>query len=96
MPEPIDVHIKSLHSKLQLLLKKHILLAKENEQLKKENGKYQTREKELTEEREQLEMQVNILKTSTGRLEGKEKSDFEKSINQYIRSIDKCITMLNK
>lgn len=96
MPEDIDVHIKSLHSKLQLLLKKHALLQKENEQLQKENGRCQTRQKELNEEREQLEMQVNILKTSTGKLEGKEKSDFEKSINQYIRSIDKCITMLNK
>lgn len=96
MPDNIDVHIKTLHSKLQLLLKKHALLAKENEQLKKENGRYKTRERELSEEREKLEMQVNILKTSTGKLEGKGKSDFEKSINQYIRSIDKCITMLNK
>lgn len=96
MPDNIEAHIKTLHSKLQLLLKKHVLLQKENEQLKKENGRYKTREKELNEEREHLEMQVNILKTSTGKLEGKEKSDFEKSINQYIRSIDKCITMLNK
>ena len=96
MPDNIDAHIKSLHSKLQLLLKKYALLVKENEQLIKENGKYKTREKELNEEKEQLQMQVAILKTSTGKLEGKEKSDFEKSINQYIRSIDKCITMLNK
>ncbi len=96
MPDNIDAHLKSLHSKLQLLLKKHALLVKENEQLKKENGKYQTREKELNEEKEQLQMQVAILKTSAGKLEGKEKSDFEKNINQYIRSIDKCITMLNK
>ena len=96
MPDNIDVHIKNLHSKLQLLLKKHAMLIKENEQLKKENGKHQTREKELNEESEQLRMQVAILKTSAGKLEGKEKSDFEKNINQYIRSIDKCITMLNK
>jgi len=96
MPDNIDTHIKSLHSKLQLLLKKHALLVKGNEQLIKENEKYKTREKELNEEKEQLQMQVAILKTSAGKLEGKEKSDFEKSINQYVRSIDKCITMLNK
>lgn len=96
MPDNIDAHIKSLHSKLQLLLKKHALLVKGNEQLIKENEKYKTREKELNEEKEQLQMQVAILKTSAGKLEGKEKSDFEKSINQYVRSIDKCITMLNK
>ena len=96
MPDNIDAHLKSLHSKLQLLLKKHALLVKENEQLKKENGSHQTREEGLNKEVKQLQLQVNILKTSAGKLEGKEKSDFEKSINQYIRSIDKCITMLNK
>lgn len=96
MPDNIDAHIKNLHSKLQLLLKKHALLIKESGQLKRENEKHQSREKELNEENEQLRMQIAILKTSTGKLEGKEKSDFEKSINQYIRSIDKCITMLNK
>ncbi|HUZ59929.1 MAG TPA: hypothetical protein VMU83_14225 [Hanamia sp.] len=96
MPDNIDIHIKSLQSKLQLLLKKHALLSKENDQLKRENQNYQSREKELTDRKVQLEQQVNILKTSAGRLEGNEKINFEKSINSYIRSIDKCITMLNK
>ena len=96
MPDNIDVYIKSLQSKLQLLLKKHALISKENEQLKKENQNYQLKEKELIETRGQLQQQVNILKTSAGQLEGKEKIEFEKSINRYIRSIDKCITMLNK
>ncbi|MEO9210853.1 MAG: hypothetical protein ABI208_07135 [Ginsengibacter sp.] len=96
MPDPIDVHIKTIQSKLQLLLKKHTLLIKENEQLKKENQSYQSIEKELIEKAGQLEQQINILKTSVGQLEGKEKIDFENSINHYIRSIDKCISMLNK
>lgn len=96
MPDNIDIYIKSLHSKLQLLLKKHALISKENEQLKKENQNYQLKEEELMENRDQLQQQVNILKTSAGQLEGKEKIEFEKSINRYIRSIDKCITMLNK
>ena len=96
MPDNIDVHIKSLQSKLQLLLKKHALLSKENDQLKKENQNYQSKEKELLDRKEQLEQQVNILKTSLGQLEGNEKINFEKSINSYIKSIDKCITMLNK
>ena len=41
-------------------------------------------------------MQLNILKASAGKLEGNEKSAFEKTINKYIRSIDKCIGLLNK
>lgn len=96
MPDNIDVYIKSLQSKLQLLLKKHALILKENEQLKKENQNYQLSEKELIETKEQLQQQVNILKTSAGQLGGNEKIEFEKSINRYIMSIDKCITMLNK
>lgn len=96
MPDTIDIHIKNLQSKLQLLLKKHALLQKENNQLKKENQDYHSKESELIEKKEELQQQVYILKTSVGKLEGKEKENFEKTINGYIRSIDKCITMLNK
>ncbi|MEO8822501.1 MAG: hypothetical protein ABI366_02925 [Ginsengibacter sp.] len=96
MADNIETHIKNLQSKLQLLLKKYALLQKENEQLQKENVDINLKIKTLFEKNRQLEMQVNILKTSAGQLEGKEKSDFEKSINGYIRSIDKCIGILNK
>ncbi len=96
MADNIENHIKNLQSKLQLLLKKHALLQKETEQYQKENVDVNLKIKKLFEKNRQLEMQVNILKTSTGQLEGKEKSDFEKSINGYIRTIDKCIGILNK
>jgi len=96
MPENIELHIENLQSKLQLLLKNHALLVKENNQLKREKESYQSNEKLLIEKNEQLLQQVNILKASAGQLEGKEKMDFEKSINRYIRSIDKCISILNK
>jgi uncharacterized protein (DUF3084 family) len=96
MPDSIDLYIKNIQSKLQLLLKKYALLSKENEQLKKENQSLQTNEKTLIEKTEQLQQQVNILKISAGQMEGKEKMQFEKNINRYIRSIDKCIGILNK
>jgi predicted secreted Zn-dependent protease len=96
MPDSIDLHVKNIQSKLQLLLKKHALLLKENEQLRKENQSLQINEKTLIDKTEQLQQQVNILKTSAGQMEGKEKMDFEKNINRYIRSIDKCIGILNK
>lgn len=96
MAENIDIHIKQIQSKLQLLLKKQALILKENEQLQKENTNIKLEAKTLLEKNVQIEMQVNILKTSAGQLEGKEKSDFEKSINNYIRTIDKCISILNK
>lgn len=96
MAENIEIHIKNLQSKLQLLLKKHTSLQKENEQLQKENVNMNLKVKTFHEKNSQLEMQLHILKTSTGKLEGKEKSDFEKSINSYIRTLDKCISILNK
>ncbi|MEO8721017.1 MAG: hypothetical protein ABI297_03705 [Ginsengibacter sp.] len=96
MPESIDIHIKNIQSKLQLLLRRHVLLLKENDQLNTEIRAYQSNEKALIEKTTQLQQQVNILKTSSGKLQGKEKIDFEKSINRYIQSIDKCINLLNK
>ena len=96
MPDSIDLHIKSIQPKLQLLLKKFSLLVKENLQVKNENENYKLREKELVAKIETLEQQVNILKASAGTLEGDERVRFEKNINQYIRNIDKCIAMLNK
>lgn len=95
MPETIDIHIKNIQSKLQLLLKKHAALKKENAVLIKEKESYKSNERQLIEKLILLEQQVNILKVSAGKLDGKEKSAFEKSINGYIKSIDKCIGMLN-
>ncbi|HSN08427.1 MAG TPA: hypothetical protein VLS85_05280 [Hanamia sp.] len=96
MAKNIETHIKNLQSKLQLLLKKHALLQKESEYLQKENADLNLKIKSLHEKNKQFEMQVNILKTSAGQLEGKDKVDFEKSINSYIRTLDKCISILNK
>jgi hypothetical protein len=96
MADSIDLHIKNIQAKLQLLLKQHALLIKENHQLKKESENYQAKEKVMIEKTEQLQQQVNILKTSAGQMEGKEKMEFEKSINRYIRTIDKCINLLNQ
>ena len=94
MPDSINLHIKSIQPKLQLLLKKYALLGKENLQIKNEN--FKLREKELVTKIETLEQQVNILKASAGKLEGDERVRFEKNINQYIRNLDKCIAILNK
>ena len=95
MPESIDTHIKNIQVKLQLLLKKHAVLEKEISRLTRENQTLKTNENILTEKVSLLQQQVHILKASTGKLEGEEKKDFEKTINQYIRSIEKCMAILN-
>jgi chromosome segregation ATPase len=96
MPESLEIHIKSFQSKLQQLLKKHSFLEKENAKLSNENRNFQESDKELKGRVALLEQQVSILKTSMGTLANQEKKDFEKIINEYIKTIDKCISVLNK
>jgi uncharacterized protein (DUF3084 family) len=96
MPDPIIIHIKNLQGKLQVLLKKHASLLKENAQLKAENEQCHSGHEELKRKAELLEQRVQILQSSAGKLEGREKADFEKRINRYIKSLDKCISILNE
>jgi hypothetical protein len=95
MPESIDIHIKNIQDKLQLLLKKYAVLEKENIRLSKENEIFKSNESTYQARINLLDQQVNILKASCGKLEGADKKHFEKSINGYIKSIEKCIAILN-
>jgi chromosome segregation ATPase len=91
----IEEHINSINSKLQQLLKKYAALQKENSILNNEIERYRSHEKENLEKINSLEMQAGILKASVGKMGEKEKHEFEKRINQYIKDLDKCIAMLN-
>ena len=95
MPESIDIHIKNIQAKLQVLLKKHAFLEKENARLSRENEAYKANEQDLVDKVNFLQQNVHILKASAGELEGLEKKEFEKNINGYIKAIDKCIGLLN-
>ncbi|MBD0368004.1 MAG: hypothetical protein ICV53_18105, partial [Flavisolibacter sp.] len=44
----------------------------------------------------ELHQQIAILKMAAGEMDTKDKKDFEKQINQYIRDIDKCIAHLSQ
>jgi len=91
----IEEHINSINTKLQLLLKKYAALQKENSLLCKEIETYRKNEKDYSEKITSLEIQTGILKSSAGKLNDKEKHDFEKRINTYIKDLDKYIAMLN-
>ena len=91
----IEEHINSINTKLQLLLKKYAALQKENASLNSEMEMYKKNEKEYLEKIDALEIQAGILKASAGKSNDKEKHDFEKRINQYIKDLDKCMAMLN-
>ncbi|MEO8764078.1 MAG: hypothetical protein ABI416_07320 [Ginsengibacter sp.] len=90
-----EEHISSINSKLQQLLKKHAAVRKENATLQQELEDKLKNEKKFLEKIDSLEMQAGMLQASSGKMNEKEKHDFEKRINQYIKDLDKCITMLN-
>ncbi len=91
----LEEHINSINLKLQLLLKKYAVLQKENSILTKEIESCKKNEKDYLQKIDSLEIQAGILKSSAGHLNDKEKHDFEKRINQYIKELDKCMAMLN-
>ena len=91
-----EEQLKILNEKLQLLVKKFATLKKENISLAIALNESQIQEKSSQEKISRLEMETSILKASAGKMDGKERVNFEKQINHYIKDLEKCMTMLNK
>lgn len=91
----LEVHIKSVNDKLQLLLKKHIALQKENESLRSEVISLKEKEVEYKFALHELDQKVYVLKAASGEMTSTDKKEFEKRINQYLKEIDKCIGLLS-
>lgn len=95
MSDAIDNHIKNIQLKLNILIKNYQALLVESKRLKNDNEQLKLSHNSLKEATVILEQQNQILKASAGKMEGEEKQAFEKVISQYIKTIDKCMTMLN-
>jgi chromosome segregation ATPase len=94
--EGIELRVKRIQEKLQLLLRQRDLLSKENNRLKEELGQLQQEHSDQSQRLDQLQQQIEVLKvTSTVMSEG-EKKALEKKLGQYIREIDRCITLLGQ
>jgi len=91
-----EQHLKRIQEKLQLLLKEHAAVVKENKLLKEELS--EAKQKVTTQQKsvDELKQQVSILKVSTGEMSEADKKDFEKRINGYLKEIDRCIAMLGQ
>jgi chromosome segregation ATPase len=92
----LEAHIRSVNAKLQLLLKNHAALQKENESLKQNITSLRTKEKEYSATIDTLQQKLNVLQVAAGNMPEADKKDFEKRINQYIKDIDKCISTLSE
>jgi hypothetical protein len=69
---------------------------KENERLKEELKSSKECEQVTRDKIDALNQEISILRVSTGESNEKDKKEFEKKINQYIKEIDKCIAYLSQ
>ena len=92
----LDQQFNSIYEKLQQLMKQHGRLQKENEKLREELAAAKRKETDALQRVDEYQQQVSILKVSSGELNEKDRKEFEKKINQYIREIDKCISFLSQ
>lgn len=92
----LEENIKRINTKLQQLLKQYQLSQKENEQLKATVKDLETSRGNDLLHITRLEQQVGILKSAAGRMTEADKKIFEKSIDRYIKGIDKCIGLLGE
>lgn len=92
----VDQQFNIVNDKLQLLLKQLVRVQRENERLRSELEASRSNEQAALQRIDELEQQTAILKYAAGEMDEKDKKEFEKKINQYIREIDKCIAFLSQ
>jgi len=92
----IDQQFNTIHDKLQLLLKAYSRVQKENEKLKDELQKARDNEQLMKHRLDEMQQQVSIMKLGTSDMSDRDKKEFEKKINRYIKEIDKCISYLSE
>jgi predicted nuclease with TOPRIM domain len=92
----LDQQFNIIHDKLQQLLKQQARLKKENDRLQMQLEDYKKQAEGYQQKINELSDQVGILKLAGGDMSQKDKKDFERKINQYIKEIDKCIAFLGQ
>lgn len=95
MPDLND-HIASVNNKLQLLLKQYDHLLKENDQQQQLINTLQQDQQHTKEQLETLQQQNLVLKASVTDMSPADKKELEQKLNQYIKNIDKCISLLSQ
>lgn len=92
----IDEQFHSLNDKINLLLKQHVRVNRDNLRLLEELTALRRSEAAAKQRVEELEQQMAIMKSSLGELSEKDKKAFEKKINLYIKEVDRCISFLSQ
>jgi hypothetical protein len=91
----LELQIKNIQEKLQLLLRQQQLLLKENQRLKKEMERVTLLNQEKENISQLLQQQVDVLKLGGSSRSEEERTALEKRIDSYLKEIDKCLALLN-
>ncbi|GAC1379589.1 MAG: hypothetical protein NVSMB45_01870 [Ginsengibacter sp.] len=96
MAVEVTENLLKINAKLRLLISNYSALQKENTQLKEAISNAKENQRQLIEKIESLNQKILIMQASASKMEGDEKRLFEKKIDQYIKDIDKAISVLSE
>ena len=89
---------ESLYNKIEYNVKAALLkisdLQKDNERLKRENEALKEKEKELQVQIDELTERLKLIVVTKTVFNKKDKQETKKQINDWVREIDKCISLL--
>jgi cell division septum initiation protein DivIVA len=92
----LEAHIKSFNTKLQLLMKKYAALQKDNDTLRQSIEALKEKEKSYQASMDELRLKLSAAQAAGGQMSEDDKREFDRKITQYIKDIDKCITVLSE
>lgn len=92
----VDNQFTTINEKLQQLLKQHHRARREIEQLKEVIDTQKGEALAMQQMVADLKQQISVLKLASGDMNERDKKDFERQINQYVKQIDKCIAYLSQ
>lgn len=87
--------VEGIENKIKKLIFRNQQLSKENQDLKNERSLKEEKIRQLTAKTLELEDQINKLKVSKV-LTGKDNMQARHQINELLREIEKCYTLLNR
>lgn len=91
-----EIKLKGIQEKLQQLLRLFTSVQKENARLRDELIELKDQASAQQKNVESLKQQLDIMKMNTGTMNEADKKEFEKKINNYLKEIDRCITLLSE
>ncbi len=93
--EILPLVVEGIENKIKKLIFRNQQLQKENQDLKNERSLQEEKIRQLTAKVHELDDQMNKLKVSKV-LTGKDNLQARHQINELLREIEKCYTLLNR